>query len=123
MLAIVNGTDITKHINSKSYKMNSSKNYQSWLDGNYREHRIYTRSKIQGSFTVILYGQDDILTQDFIDNWNGAVDNDVVTITLYVQNTNKMETIEAYFEFDGSFHREMINGEYCDKLSIKIEEV
>ena len=123
MLAIVNNTDITKYINPKTYKMNAEKSYESWLDGNYKEHRIYTRTKVKGSFEVALYGQDNMLTQDFLNLWNGAVSNEVLTIMVYVQNTNQNTAIEAYFEFDGKFHREMINGDYCDVLTVKIAEV
>lgn len=122
MLVTVNNVDITKYINPKTYKMNAEKEYESWLDGNYREHRIYTRTRIEGSFEVALYGQDNMLTQDFLDLWEGAVENEIVTMLVYVQNTNKMEAIEAYFEFDGKFHREMINGNYCDILTVKITE-
>lgn len=122
MLVMVNNTDITEYINKKTYKMNAEKSYESWLDGNYREHRIYTRTKIEGSFEVALYGKNNMLTQNFLDLWNGAVNNEIVTMGVFVQNTNKFEMIEAYFEFDGKAHREMINGNYCDILTIKIIE-
>ncbi len=122
MLVVVNSVDITEHINPTSYKMNAKKKYESWLDGNYREHRIYTRTRVQGSFEVALYGKDGMLTQDFLDLWNGAVTNNIVTLLVYVQNTNQMEAIEAYFEFEGDFHREMINGDYCDRITIEITE-
>lgn len=122
MLVTINGTDITEYINPKTYKMNAEKSYESWLDGNYREHRIYTRTKVKGSFDVALYGQNNMLTQNFLDLWNGAVVNEIATMGVYVQNTNKFQMIEAYFELDGKFHREMINGNYCDVLTIKITE-
>ena len=122
MLAVVNGTDITKFINKKSYKVNAEKNFETWKDGNYLEHRIYTRPKVKGSFEVVLYGQDQTFTEDFLSLWNGAVDNDVVTISVFVQNHNKMEAIEAYFDITGTSHKDMINGNYCDKLTINIKE-
>jgi hypothetical protein len=122
MLAVVNGVDITEYINTKSYKVNADKDYESWLDGNRREHRIYTRTRIEGSFEVALYGKDNMLTQNFLDLWEGAVDNEVVTMGVFVQNTNRMETIEAYYEFTGKSHRKMLNGNYCDVLTVKITE-
>lgn len=123
MLVSVGGVDITEHINPKTYKMNAEKNYESWLDGNYREHRVYTRTKVKGSFDIALYGKNNLKTQDFLDLWANAVNNEVVTILVFVQNTNQNTAIQAYFEFDGKFHREMINGDYCDVLSVKIEEM
>lgn len=122
MLVSVNGVDVTEYINPKNYKMNADKPYISWEDGNFKEHRVYPRSKVKGSFEVALYGQNGMLTQNFLDLWNEAVENEIVTMLVYVQNTNKMEAIEAYFEFDGKFHREMINGNYCDILTVKITE-
>lgn len=122
MLVLVNNVDITEYINPKTYKMNAEKTYESWLDGNYREHRIYTRERIKGSFEISLYGQNNMLTQNFLDLWEGGVNRNVVTLLVYVQNTNQMEAIEAYFDFSGKFHREMINGNYCDVLTINILE-
>ena len=122
MLVSVNGVDLTKYVNPKSYEMNAEKVYESWLDGNYVEHRIYTRARVSGNFQVALYGLDNMDTQAFLDNWNAAVNNEVVTMLVFVQNTNKMEAINAYFDFNGSFHREMINGNYCDILNVTIQE-
>ena len=123
MLISVGNVDITEYINPKTYKMNAEKSYESWLDGNYKEHRIYTRTKVKGSFEVALYGKNNMKTQDFLNLWDSAVSNDVVTLLAYVQNINKNTAVQAYFEFSGKFHREMINGDYCDVLTVKIEEM
>lgn len=122
MLAAISDVDITEYINEKSYKMNAEKDYDSWLDGNRREHRIYTRTRVEGSFEVALYGKNNMLTQNFLDLWNSVVDNEIITMLVFVQNTNKMEAIEAYFEFTGKSHRKMVNGNYCDVLTVKIKE-
>lgn len=122
MLLVVNGVDLTPHIDEKSYSVNATAEYEKWLDGNYREHRIYTRDKVQGSFVVTLYGANGMDTAAFLSNWNAAVSNHVITLNCFVQNHNASETIEAYFTFDGTFHREMINGDYCDKLKVTITE-
>lgn len=122
MLVSINGVNITPFISEKSYKMNAEEQYESWKDGNYREHRIYTTSKIKGSFTVCLYGYQDMTTDAFLELWNSATHNHVTTLLVYCQNTNKMEAIEAYCEFDGNFHRELLNGNYVDKLTISIQE-
>lgn len=122
MLVEVNGIDITEHIIKKSYSVNSESIYNSWLDGNSREHRIYTRKKVSGSFEVVLYGKGGMTTQAFLQNWNEAVQNNVVTLYVYVNNDDKMEPIEAFYEITGEDHRELNNGDYCNILTIKIEE-
>lgn len=122
MLVTIGGVDITPYINPKSYKVNAEKIYESWQDGNFVEHRIYIRDRIKGSFDVALYGLDDMTTQNFLDTWNAGVDNNIATLLVFVQNTNENKTIKAYFNFKGAFHREMINGDYCDKMTIEIVE-
>lgn len=122
MLVSINGTDITDYINPKTYKMNAEKVYESWQDGNFIEHRIFVRDRIKGSFEVALYGQGGMTTQNFLDTWNGGVQNGVATMLVYVQNTNQNEPIEAFFDFKGKFHREMINHRYCDILTVEIME-
>lgn len=122
MLVSINGVDLTPYISPKSYKMNAEDIYESWEDGNYREHRLVTRERIKGSFEIALYGQDGMTTQNFLDTWNGGVDNHVATLLVFVQNKNKNEAIEAYYKFSGTFHREMLNGDYCDKLTVEITE-
>ena len=122
MLVSINSVDITPDINPKTYSMNAEKAYESWQDGNYREHRIYTRTRIKGSFEVALYGQNNMTTSDFLDTWNAGVTNNIATMLVYVQNLDRNEAIQAFFEFKGTFHREMINGNYCDILKIDIVE-
>jgi len=122
MLVSINGVDLTPFISEKSYKMNAESQYESWKDGNYKEHRIYTTRKIKGSFTVCLYGYQNMTTQAFLNNWSGGVTNHVASLTVFVQNQNTTKNIDAYYTFEGTFHREMINGKYCDKLTINIQE-
>ena len=122
MLVKLGNTDITDFINPKSYKVNVEKEYESWLDGNYNEHRIYTRQKVKGSFTVALYGKDNMTTQAFLDLWNACVNHNVATITVFVQNENVEKEIQCYYSHDGIFHREMVNDAYCDVLTVEIME-
>lgn len=126
MLVTINGVDLTPLIDEKSYKMNTEDTYESWLDGNYVEHRIYTRNKVKGSFNICLYGQTVnntvMTTSAFLNLWNAAVDNHKATLGVFVQNMNSFEAIEAFYHFEGTFHREMINGSWCDKLTVSITE-
>jgi hypothetical protein len=123
MLVSVNGIDITEHISPKSYKVNAEKIYGgSWQDGNFREHRVFVRDKVSGSFDIALYGRDGMTTQAFLQNWEAATNENVVTLLVYVQNKNIMQAITAYFEFKGKKHRELNNGEYLDIITVEIEE-
>lgn len=122
MLLIVNGVDLTDYINPSTYSVNALDQYESWMDGNLVEHRIYGRSRVAGTFDVFLYGKDGMDTDTFLSNWRQAVDNHILTATVFVQNLGYAKTINAFYTFEGTFHREMINGNYCDKLTVTIQE-
>lgn len=121
-LVEIGNVDITPYINKQTYSVNAEETYESWLDGNYREHRIYTISKVKGSFEIALFGQNNMDTAAFLTLWNSVVENHIATVKVFVQNTNTLTEITAYFDFKGTFHREMINGNYCDRLTINITE-
>lgn len=120
---VVNNTDLTAHIVSGSYDVNSEDQYESWKDGNYREHRIIVTSKVSGSFDIACSNRTGSITlAEFLDLWNGAVDNGVVTIGLYVPNKDKFEALEAYFDIETKDHILSGDGNFIDVLKITIKE-
>lgn len=120
---VVNNTDLTAHIVSGSYDVNSEDQYESWKDGNYREHRIIATSKVSGSFDIACSNRTGSITlAEFLDLWNGAVDNGVVTIGLYVPNKDKFEALEAYFDIETKDHILSGDGNFIDVLKITIKE-
>ena len=121
-LVVVNNTDITKYIDWNSYKMNNVAVYKSWEDGNNVEHRVYKRSKIQGSFRVWLCGMDGMDVDAFMALWNGATNNHITTLGVYDQISNSIKAINAYCELEPDSHREMINGNYFDIIKIEVNE-
>lgn len=121
-LVVVGGTDITPYIDWKTYKMNTSKKYESWKDGNYVEHRIYTREQMSGSFTVWLCGIDGMDTDAFMQLWESATNNNVTTLLIFDNVANEMKAIEAFCTITASAHNEMVNGNYFDKFKIEVSE-
>lgn len=122
ILVTVNGTNITPYINRKTYKMNQEDIYESWENANMIESRILIRTRIKGSFEVSVYGRNDMDYEAFLSLWNSAVDNGVVTIGVYVQNTNEFEAIEAYYKTSGVAHNRLMGGSYFDRVTFEIEE-
>ena len=121
-LVVVNDTNITPYIDWDSYNIQPKEEYESWQDGNYVEHRIYTRSRLKGSFNVWLCGMNGMDTDTFMELWNGAVHNKIVTLGVYDQTINHMRAIEAYYSITPSKHKEMINGNYFDVFKIEVYE-
>lgn len=120
-LVIIDGVDISPNV--KKYSIKPDKNYKSWEDGNNVEHRIYTRTRLTGSFEVWLCGVGDYLSlDDFLELWNGAVNNNVITLGLYDQTSNSVKAVNAYFDILPSSHRELSEGLYFDVLKIEVDE-
>lgn len=123
MRVVVNNTDITNYIVEGSYKMDSSDTYESWRDGNMREHRIIVSQKIKGNFQVVCSNRSNSITlSDFLDVWNGAVSNGILTIGVYVLDTDTFEAIEAYYEMENVKHDRAGDGSFIDVLEITITE-
>ena len=121
-LVIVNGTDITQYIDWASYALASQDIFQSWTDGNFVEHRIYSRSRISGTFRVWLCGKNGMNVDAFMTLWNGATHNHITTLGVYDNVANEIKAINAYCNIVPESHREMVNGDYFDILTIEVTE-
>lgn len=120
---VVNDMDLTAHIVSESYDIGSEDQYESWKDGNYREHRIIVTSKVTGSFDLACSNRPGSITlAQFLELWEGAVVNGVVTLGLYIPNRDKFEAIEAYYEIKTKDHILSGDGSFIDVLTITIQE-
>ena len=123
MQVVVNSTDITNYIVEGSYKMDSSASYESWKDGNLVEHRIIVTHKIKGKFQVVCSNRANSITlADFLALWNSAVANGVVTLAVYVLDTNQFEALEAYYDIENVKHDRAGDGSFIDVLEITITE-
>ena len=123
MQVVVNSTDITNYIVEGTYKMDSYDSYESWRDANGVEHRIIVTSKISGSFDLACSNRSSSITlSDFLTLWNGAVDNGVVTVGVYVPNLGATKAIEAYYEITSKEHIRSGDGSMIDVLTINISE-
>lgn len=120
MLAMVNSVDITRYIDRDTYSVNSKDIYESWQNANYVEIRIPIRKRVSGEFHIRCGKGLDFA--GFLNNWNQAVSDGVVTIGVFVQNDNEFEAIEAYYSFKGTKHVELDNGAIYDEITVSIEE-
>lgn len=120
--AVINGVDITKRIIKDSYEVNTEPVFESWTDGNYREHRIYIRDRVKGSFDVFFIGEANTEYQDFLDLLASATSNRLLTIGLYVQNESKFEAYQVYYTIGTVQHAETTDGRTVNRMTINIEE-
>lgn len=122
ILATIGTTNITKYIIKNSYEINSEPVFESWQDGNFREHRIYTRDRIKGEFEVIFFDTDNGAYQDFLTLLSGATNNHLTTMGLFVLNTSSFEALQAYVKITSKQHAETTDGRMVNKMTLTIEE-
>lgn len=121
-LVVVNEVDITPYINWKTYDIKPQDEYEEWKDGNKVKHRIYSPSKIAGSFDVWLCGWNNMDADAFIALINNATENHVTTMAVYDQTTNSMSAIEAYCKLVPKEHKEMMTGDYWDVYTVEVQQ-
>lgn len=118
MLVILGNKDLTKYVLSDSYEIQQERKYKEWTDANYKKHRIYTASKVVGSFGIICGSSNGISADELLNLIASNTENDVLTITIFIKNTNAMETIECFYTLE--------NKKFDDKghviFTIKLEE-
>lgn len=122
ILATLNGTDITKYIIKDTYDINTEPVFESWQDGNFKEHRVYIRDRVKGSFDVIFFDDDNGAYQDFLDLLASVTVNRVTTIGLYVLNTSRTELFQVYYTIKAAQHAETTDGRMVNKMTINLEE-
>ena len=121
-LVVVDNVDITPWIVPDSYKLVPTEKYESWEDGNYVEHRIYTRTKITGTFNVWTAEARGMDTDAFMEHWNNATHNKITTLGVYDNVENRMRAIEAYCHITPDKHKDLAGGKFYDVFKIEVNE-
>lgn len=122
MLVTIGTTDITKHILESSYIMNATPNEKTWVDGNDVTHGIVTSEKINGSFTVALYGKDGMDARTFLNLIKEVTEDNVTTMLVYVSNKAENVVIEAGLKITNSSHKKLEKGTYLDVFELEVKE-
>lgn len=122
VLAVVASTDISKYIIKNTYDVNSSPIFESWTDGNFHEHRVYSRDRVTGSFDVIFFDDDNGAYQDFLTLLNSATHNRLLTIGLFVVNQSRFDAFNVYYTITAAQHAETTDGRMVNKMTINLEE-
>lgn len=120
---IIGSTNIKNYVIEGTYKMDSVDKYESWEDGNFRQHRVIVTKKISGSFDVVCSNKTgDITLHDFYNIFAGAQSNGVIMASVYVTNTGDQKTINAYYTLTNKEHKLLADGTFLDKITVSLEE-
>lgn len=121
-LATIANTDITKYIIKDTYEVNTEPIFESWIDGNFHEHRIYIRDRVKGKFDVIFFDKDNGAYQNFLDLLASATTNRLLTMGLFVVNQSKFDGFQVYYTLSQAQHAETTDGRMVNKMTMTIEE-
>ena len=120
---IIGQTNITGYIVADTYKMDAKAQYESWMDGNYVEHRVIITEKVEGSFDVVCSNLDGSITlADFMDIIADAENMGVITCNVYVTNKGAAEAIDAYYTVTSKEHTMKADGTFVDVITVALKE-
>ena len=121
-LVVVDNVDITPWIVPDSYKLVPTEAYESWQDGNYVEHRVYTRTRMTGTFNVWTAEPRGMDTDALMEHFTNATHNKVTTMGVYDNVENRMRAIEAYCHITPDKHKDLAGGKFYDVFKIEVYE-
>lgn len=118
---VINNKDFTDYIVPDSYDINSEDVFESWKDGNMREHRIIVTKKVGGSLQIRC-SEDTLPLGDFLADVDAATDNGVLMVGLYVPNLDSFKALECYYSIETDQHIKSIGGKLYDVLTVNLTE-
>ena len=120
MLFTINSHDYSEKIQKDTYKISQNDVGYRWKDGNHKTH-LQEVLKVQGSFDIAFVTVADYNT--FLNDITTATDNDgYVACTLFVNNLNNTDTIDAIITLTPSKHRPVDSTVAVNIISVGIEE-
>ena len=113
--------DFTGNMDYQNYSMNDVPVYQSWTDGNMIEHRNSVRTRIAGSFQLAFYNNADFTA--FLNIMSSSVNaNGFYSVSAYVQNTNTIESFEAFIEYDSESKFDFTNSRQYHLVKMNVRQ-
>lgn len=117
----IGSTDITPTIDVQNYNVNRTEIYESWTDGNLREHRNTVRGKIAGTFPVGFASYADL--QTFVALLNSARQPDgYYNIESSVNNLPDTVEYQAFVETTATGKYDDLNGRVWLVMSVTVTE-
>lgn len=114
-------TDVTADTDIQTAELNSIDEFELWVDGNHREHREFTRTRITGTIRV---GFDsEAKHAAFVALLQAAKTSGLwATVTAYVINLDSTETFEAFLDPVGKANWDIVNGRRWVVLTLSVRE-
>lgn len=96
----IGATDLTKFEDTEKHVVNREDIFEEWVDGNYIQHRILSRTQITGTVFLEFTKPNDY--SSFLTLLSAARDAEgFYNVTVWCSNTGTAETIDAYLDITG----------------------
>lgn len=105
-----------------TYAVNKVETYDEWIDGNFKKHKVNIRSKISGTFDLMLkkpidYGR-------FVNAINDGRNPDgSVPVLCSVNNTNGAAVITANITFAPKRNKGADGEDFFEQFTVTLEEL
>ena len=121
-LLTINGHDYTKNITVPSWAVSKLEVATTWTDGNYVTHRDVIRTRVTGQFTFKDRNGGSDYTAFLSDLAAVKQNTNAYTITVYCNNTETSETINAFLTWTPNSTRTGGGPIVMDAFIVNIEE-
>lgn len=118
---IIKNKDFGNHIIGGSYKIDKVESYESWIDGNYKEHRIKTSEKVKGSFDMFFRTIEDF--QEFQQLVDETRNDDMTnTVRLTMNKTDQDVICDVFMSYSPIRGRDGSWKDYFERFSVEVME-
>lgn len=113
--------DMTGSVDIQNVGLNRQDVFETWTDGNWREHRVKVRERISG--VVNIGFSSETAFHDFLSALAAAVGEDgTVKLRAYVNNVQAVCEFFAYVDTVGAGKWDLLNGRQWQTLAITVSE-
>lgn len=114
--------DLTRVIPTPEYNVQDIRNYVSWVDGNYNEHRHFTDSKAQGSFKLKFPKKEDYLHFVNFIKENEDKNDCSLLCEVYCNNRDEVKRIHAFLDFEPDNELPLMADKEYEGFEVAIKE-
>lgn len=115
----IGSTDLTAWEDIQNHAVNREDVYETWTDGDWTDHRVIVRTRINGTVKLGFSNAADYAA--FTALLISARDPEgYYPVTVYCANTGTTETINAYLDVTQADKWDLQNGRQWQVVSIKI---
>ena len=99
-LFTIGSTDLTKWELTEEHNVNRYDVYETWTDGNWNDHRVIARTRVEGSVKLGFSKETDF--SNFISLLSSEKNaNGYYPIVVWCSNTNSTASVNAFLDVEG----------------------